>query len=55
MLNAAAGLMVAGRADAMQDAVGIAASAIDDGRAASALAALVVTSQQAAADAATAA
>ena len=55
VLNAAAGLMVAGRADTMQDAVVIAAGAIDDGRAASTLAALVATSQQAAADAETAA
>lgn len=55
VLNAAAGLMVAGRADSMEDAVVIAADAIDDGRAASALAALVATSQRAAADAETAA
>jgi anthranilate phosphoribosyltransferase len=55
VLNAAAGLVVAGRAATMHDGVGIAAAAIDDGRAAGTLAALVTTSQQAAADAESAA
>jgi anthranilate phosphoribosyltransferase len=45
VLNAAAALVVAGHADDLPDGVATAAAAIDDGRAAAALAALVETSR----------
>ncbi|MCU4184084.1 anthranilate phosphoribosyltransferase [Acidiferrimicrobium sp. IK] len=48
VLNAAAGLVVAGRAAQLAEGLIMAAAAIDDGRAAQALATLVATSQDAA-------
>ena len=49
LLNAAAGLVVAGRCDGLEDGLLAAAAAIDDGRAAALLDRLVETSQSAAA------
>jgi anthranilate phosphoribosyltransferase len=49
MLNAAAALMVAGRADTLEDGLGLAAESLDRGRALGVLDALVATSQEAAA------
>ena len=51
VLNAAAGLVVAGRAEGLEDGLLIAAESIDSGRAAAALAAMVTESQAAAAEA----
>ena len=48
VLNAAAGLVAAGRCDDLVDGIGLARAAIDDGRAASALERLVSTSKAAA-------
>ncbi|HEY4332722.1 MAG TPA: anthranilate phosphoribosyltransferase, partial [Ilumatobacteraceae bacterium] len=54
VLNAAAGLVVAGAAAGLDEGVALAAASIDEGRAAAALDALVATSQAAAAPATTA-
>jgi anthranilate phosphoribosyltransferase len=49
VLNAAAGLVVAGRAAALEDGLRLAADTIDSGAAAAALERMVMASQQAAA------
>ena len=45
VLNAGAALVVAGKVDQIADGIDLACEAIDDGRAAASLAAMVVTSQ----------